>query len=178
MMVGPEPSIQAALARLARPPAATGGWVAKRARELARDHEAWIVTAPAPVVGAEQSATVFSPVRQFALGIRLTDEPGIDGEAVTDSDASAEKIIAWIDQMKTTFREKTGVGALDALVVKRTGPALQFVAKSDSLIAGEAGKSAMSSDFGVELNGLLCRAFPVLRPERSRPTNCSRSKRG
>jgi hypothetical protein len=150
MMVGAEPSIQAALARLAKPAAAPAGWVTRRARELSKDHETWIVNEPPPGTA----------LRQFALGFRLTGEAGIDGEAVADSEASAEKIAAWVDQMKSAIREKTGVGALDALTVERSGETLRFTAKGDSLLSGDAGTKAMSSDFGVELYKVIGAGFP------------------
>jgi hypothetical protein len=157
MMIGSEPSIQAALARLAKP-AATGGWVARRARELSKDHETWIVTEPPP--GTIQAASALPPIRQFALGFRLTGEAGMDGEVVTDSEASVEKIAAWVEKMKTGIREKTGVGALDSLTVERAGASLRFSVKDDSLMAGEAGKTAMSSDFGVEVYSVIMGGFP------------------
>jgi hypothetical protein len=157
MMVGPEPAMQAAFARLARP-AAAGGWVTRRARELSKDHETWIVTEMPP--SANRNANSLPPIRKFALGIRISGEAGIDGEVIADSDASAEKIGAWVDQMKTTIREKTGVGALDSLNVERTGPTLRFFTKGDALLAGDAGKTAVSSDFGVELYSLIMGGLP------------------
>jgi hypothetical protein len=157
MMVGSEPSIQAALARLAKP-ASGGGWVTRRARELSQNHETWIVNElPA---GANHGATALQSIRQFALGIRLTGEMGLDGEAVADSEASAEKIAAWIDQMKAAIREKSGVGALDSLTVEPTGSTLKFAAKGDALLDGAAGKAAMNSDFGVELYAVIMAGFP------------------
>jgi hypothetical protein len=160
MMVGPEPSIQAALARLAKPAAANGNWAARRARELSKDHETWIVSEPA----SGTTPGTLPTIRQFALGFRLTGESGIDGELVADSDAGAEKIAEWVDRMKALIREKTGVGALDSLVVQRTGPALKFAAKGDSLLAGDAGKAAVSSDFGVELYSIVMSGFPGTVP--------------
>jgi hypothetical protein len=157
MMIGSEPSIQAALARLARP-AATGGWVTRRARELAQNHETWIVNELPP--GANHGATALQSIRQFALGFRLTGEMGLDGEAVADSDAGAEKIAAWVEQMKAAIREKTGVGALDSLTVERAGSTLRFAAKGDKLLDGEAGKAAMNSDLGVELYAVIMAGFP------------------
>ena len=97
MLIGSEPSIQAALARLGKP-VAPGGWVARRARELSKDHETWIVTEPPPAT--DQPATVFSAIRQFAMGIRLSGVAGIDGEVVADSEASAANVAAWVDRMK------------------------------------------------------------------------------
>ena len=73
MLIGSEPSIQAALARLAKP-AATGGWVARRARELSKDHETWIVTEPPPATN--RPATAFSAIRQFAMGIPFVRRSG------------------------------------------------------------------------------------------------------
>jgi hypothetical protein len=157
MMVGSEPSIQAALARLAKP-AATGGWVTRRAREFSKDHETWIVTEPPP--GTSHGAAALQTIRQFALGFRLTGEAGLDGEAVADSEANAEKMAAWIDQMKAAIHERTGVGALDSLTVERTGSTLRFAAKDGSLLAGDAGKTAMSSDIGVELYAVIMAGFP------------------
>ena len=157
MMIGSEPSIQAALARLAKP-AATGGWVARRARELSKDHETWIVTEPPPATN--RAASPLPPIRQFALGFRLTGEASLDGEAVADSEAGAEKIAAWVERMKAAVRERTGVGALDSLTVERAGASLRFVAKDDSLLEGDAGKTAMSSDFGVEFYDVVMASFP------------------
>ena len=161
MMIGSEPSIQAALARLARP-AANGGWVTRRARELSKDHETWIVNEPSS--GTNQSAAALQGIRQFALGVRLTGDAGIDGEAVAESEASALKIAAWVDQMKTVIREKTGVDALESLTVRRDGSTLRFAAKGDALLAGEAGKIAMNSDFGVELYAVIMAGFPGMPP--------------
>jgi hypothetical protein len=156
MMIGSEPSIQGALARLAKP-AAASGWVTRRARELSKDHETWIVIEPPP--GTTRGAGPLQPIRQFAMGFRLTGKAAIDGEAVADSEAGAEKIAAWVDQMKAAIREKTGVGALDALKVDRTGSSLRFAARGD-LIAGQTGPSPLSSDFGVELYGVVMAGFP------------------
>ncbi len=162
MMIGSEPSIQGALARLAKPPAATTGWVARRARELSKDHETWLATEPPPAAKAatNRAASPFSAIRRFAMGVRVSDVPGIDGEVVTDSDSSAGTLAEWIDRMKATIREKTGVGALDALKIERDGATLRFAAKDDGLLNGEAGKTAMSSDFGVEFYNLLLAGFP------------------
>jgi len=157
MMVGSEPSIQAALARLAKP-AVGGGWVTRRARELSQNHETWIVNElPA---GTNHGATALQSIRQFALGFRLNGEMGLDGEAVADSEANAEKIAAWVEQMKAAIRDKTGVGALDSLTVQRTGATLRFAAKGDTLLDGESGKAAMNSDFGVELYAVIMGGFP------------------
>ena len=149
MMIGPEPSIQAALARMAKP-AANDGWVTKRARELSKDHETWLVMEPA----ANGSGSVFQSIRKFALGFRLSGEAQVDGEAVAESEAGAQKIAAWIEQMKK------GVGALDALKIGVDGASLRFVAKDDGLLTGYGGRKAMSSDFGVELYGLIMGGFP------------------
>ncbi len=157
MMIGSEPSIQAALARMAKP-AVSGGWVTRRAREMSKGHETWIVNELTP--GANHGATALQSVRQFALGFRLTGEMGLDGEAVADSEASAEKIALWVEQMKAAIREKTGVGALDSLKVERAGATLRFAAKDDGLLDGAAGKAAMNSDFGVELYGVIMAGFP------------------
>lgn len=157
MMIGPEPSIQAALARLAKP-AVAGGWVTRRARELAKDHETWIVTEPPG--GSKQSSAALSGIRQFAMGVRLAAPAAVDGEVVADSDASAEKIVAWVDHLKAVVREKTGVGALDSLAIERTGATLRFAAKDDTLLSGDAGKKAMSSDLGVELYSVIMGGLP------------------
>ena len=157
MLIGSEASIQAALARLAKP-AAPGGWVARRARELAKDHETWIVTEP-PAQG-NAADTTFSAVRQFAMGIRLSGTASMEGEVVADSDAGAEKIAAWVERMKGAIREKTGVGALDALTVERAGATLRFAATDNALLSGDAGKTAMNSDVGVELYSLIMAGFP------------------
>ena len=157
MMIGSEPSIQGALARLAKPTAAPGGWAARRARELSKDHETWIVSERA---GTNPGTGVFQAVRQFALGFRMAGEPGLDGEVAADSDANAEAIAAWVNQMKANIQQKTGVGALDALNVERSGSTVRFNANSEALMAGDAGKVALSSDFGVELYALLMGSFP------------------
>jgi len=156
MMIGAEPSLQAALGRLARP-AAPGGWVARRARELSKDHETWIVSEPS---GTSQLSGALKTIRQFALGFRLTGDAGVDGEVVADSESGAEGIATWVDGMKAAIRQKTGVGALDALTIHRTGSTLQFHASDKELLAGDAGKAALSSDFGVELYALMMGAFP------------------
>jgi hypothetical protein len=156
MMVGSEPSIQAALARLAKP-APAAGWVTRRARELAKDHETWIVN---ELSAANQGAGALQSIRQFALGFRLTGQAGLDGEAIADSENSAEKIAAWVDQMKAAMREKTGVGVLDSLTIERAGSAVRFAAQGDELLAGEAGKSAMNSDLGVQLYAVIMSGFP------------------
>ena len=155
MMVGSEPSIQAALARLGRP-ASPGGWVTRRARELSKDHETWIVNETLPA----QDAGPLQAIRQFALGFRITGQAGLDGEAIADSEANAEKIAAWVDQMKAAIRGKTGVGALDSLTVERAGSVLRFAAQGEALLAGEAGKTAMNSDLGVELYAVIMAGFP------------------
>jgi hypothetical protein len=162
MMIGPESAIQGALARLAKPPA-TVGWVARRAREMAKDHEAWIVTEP-PV--SAKGATLFSTVRKFAMGARVTGTMGIDGDVTADSEAGADKLAEWIDHMKALIRKKTGVGALDALKVERAGASLRFTAIDDGVLTGEAGKNAMNSDFGVELYGVMMAGFPGVPPQR------------
>jgi hypothetical protein len=168
MMIGPEPAIQAALARLAKPapPAASLGWAARRSRDLAKDHETWIVTElpPSSAKDVAKGNSALASIRRFALGFRLTGEGSVDGEVVADSDANAEKIAAWVDQMKTAVREKTGTGALDALIFERSGTTLKFTAKSDSLLAGDAGKKAVSSDFGVELYNVILSGFPGAPP--------------
>jgi hypothetical protein len=158
MMVGSEPSIQAALARLAKPASTNGGWAARRAREMSKDHETWIVTEPP--AGASRGTGVLSSIRQFALGFKLAGEGSLDGEVVASNDAEAEKISAWIAQAKAAIREKTGVGALDALTIERSGSSLRFAAKGEELLAGDAGKKAVSSDFGVELYSILMSEFP------------------
>jgi hypothetical protein len=149
--------MQAALDRLAKP-AVNGGWVTRRARELSKDHETWMVTQPPP--GANQSATALAAIRQFAMGIRISAPASIDGEVVADSEANAQKIGAWVAQMKTAVREKTGVGALDALLVEQAGSTLRFSAKDEALLAGDAGKNAMSSDLGVGLYSVIMAGFP------------------
>jgi hypothetical protein len=74
------------------------------------------------------------------MGIRLSGTAAIDGEVVSDSEVGAEKIAAWVDGMKSALREKTGVGALDALNVQRDGATLRFAAKDDELLAGDAAR--------------------------------------
>lgn len=155
MMIGSEPSIQAALARLTKP-APAAGWVTRRARELSKDHETWIVTESA----ANPAGSPLQAIRQFALGFRITGEQGIDGEAIADTEANAERISGWVDQLKVAMREKTGAGVLDALAVERSGSTLRFSAKGNSLLAGEEGKAAMNSDLGVALYGVIMAGFP------------------
>lgn len=157
MMIGAEPSIQAALARLAKP-AANGGWVAQRARALSQDHETWIVNERQPGAGPRSAA--LRAIRRFAVGIRLTGEAGIDGEAIADSEASAIEIAAWLDRMKTGLRERTGAAVLDGMAVAREGAALKFAAKADAFLSGETGKAAMNSEFGVELYSVIMAGFP------------------
>jgi hypothetical protein len=161
MMIGTEPAMRAALARMAKP-AANGGWVAQQARELSKDHETWIVTEP-PVIAAKNvapGAAILQSVRRFSMGMRLTGEAMVEGEAVTDSEASAQKIAAWIEQVKTSIREKTGVGVLDPLKVTLDGTTLRYIAKDEGLLNGDIGKKAMNSDFGVELYGVMMAGFP------------------
>lgn len=158
MMVGPEASIQGALARLAKPAtlSTTSGWVTRRARELAKDHETFIVLEPpaGPASGPLQS------IRQFAMGIRVTGQASIDGEVVADSEAGAQRITAWVDQMKAAIRVKTGVGVLDALMVEQTGSTVRFSAQDDGLVGGNQGKTAMNSDLGAELYSVIMSGFP------------------
>ncbi len=159
MMIGPEPSIQAALARLAKA-GANDGWVTRRARELARNHESWIVTEYPGADRGINRGDALKQVRRFALGFRLTGDLGMDGEAVADSEEGAQKVAAWIDQIKTAARKKTGAGALDSLKITLDGATLRFAAKDDGLLAGDAGRAEMSSEFGVELFGLIMGAVP------------------
>ncbi len=160
MMIGPEPSIQAALARMARPPV-NEGWAARRAREISKDHETWIVTElPKSADHAANSEAVLQHIRRFSLGFRLTGDASLDGEAVTDSPASAQEIGTWIDRIKNLVREKTGSGVLDPLKVSLDGPALRFEAKDSGFLTGDAGKTAMNSDFGVELYQIVMAGFP------------------
>ena len=149
MMIGPEPSIQAALARMAKP-VANDGWVAQKARQLSKDHETWLVTEPA----ASRDGGMFQSVRKFALGFRLSGEAQGDGEAVTASEADAQKIAAWVEGIKAKM------GALDSLKVSLGGATLRFAAKDDGLLTGDAGRKAMSSEFGVALYGLIMAGFP------------------
>jgi hypothetical protein len=155
MMVGPESSIQAALTRLAKPatpgPAGNEGWVARRARELSQDHETFVVNEL--LAGTSSSNSALQAIRQFSLGFRLTGEGNIDGEAVADSEESASKVAAWVDQMK-------GAGVLESVNVRRAGSALRFDVKGDAFLTGDKGKAAMSSDVGVELYRLAMSGFP------------------
>ena len=157
MMIGSEPSIQAALTRLAKP-AGSKGWVARRARELSQDHETWIVNERPPEIGQQEGA--LQSIRRFALGFRLAGDVGIYGEAGADSEAGAVAIAGWIDKMKAGVREKTGVGVLDALTVERDGLTVRFHAKGDPLVSGDAGNTAMNSDLGVELYSMITAGFP------------------
>jgi hypothetical protein len=162
MMIGSESSIQAALARMAKPPA-NDGWVAQRARELARNHEAWIVTEP-PALPADNASGALHAIRKFAFGIRIASPAELDGEAVADSEADAQKIAAWVDQIKALLREKSGAGLLDPLQVTLDGATLRFVANDDgaghALLGGDAGKKALNSDLGPELYRLMTAGFP------------------
>jgi hypothetical protein len=151
MIIGPEPAIQGALARLAKPTGNDAGWVARRARETSRGHESWIVNERPAAAG---SSVALQAIRRFAIGFQ---QDGIDGEAVADSEAGAVQVGAWIDRMKTG-----SAGALDSLAVTRDGSTLRFAAKGDALLAGEAGKAAMNSDFGVELYSVIIGGFPGL----------------
>ncbi len=144
MMIGSEPSIQAALARLAQP-ASNEGWIAKRARELSKDHEVWIANQPGPL--AFDSASPLKGVRQFALGVRASQDPGLDGDATADSDASAESIQEWMGGMK----------AVNGIALERAGSSLRFTAKGEEL---DAAKAAMASEFGVELYSVMMAGFP------------------
>jgi hypothetical protein len=159
MMIGPEPAIQSALGRLARP-AANADWVAQRGRELSRDHETWIVAEPPAAAGTSAREAAVQSIRRFALGFRLAGTVSLDGEAGADSEADAILITGWIDRMKAMVRKKTGGGAIDALSVERDGSTVRFRAESDALLNAEAGKSAMNSDLGVELYSLIMSGFP------------------
>jgi hypothetical protein len=162
MMIGPEPSLQAALARLAKP-AMTGGWVTRRARELSKDHETWVANEIVNELVNEPTATgagALRAIRQFSLGIRITGEAGIDGEAVADSEEGAEKTSVWVDQMKALLRDQSGIGALDPLTVERTGCTLRFTAKDGAFLSSERSKTAMNSEFGVELYSVIMANFP------------------
>jgi len=157
MLIGSEPSIQAALERMNKPGAAQVGWATRRALTLSRDHETWIVSERS---GTGTGSAAFQTVRQFALGFRLTGETGIDGEVVADSEAGAKGIAEWVDQMKAEMRQKTNIGALDSLNIECTGSTVRFRATGDALLEGEAGKAALRSDFGVELYALIMGSFP------------------
>lgn len=161
MLVGPEPSVQAALARLNRPASAAHadavGWVTRRSRELAKDHETWIaLESPAH----EANGSPLGSIRQFALGVKIAGQGSIDGEAIADSEAGAEKIAAWVDQMKAALRKGATSGVLDALNVQRTGATIRFSAEGDALVEGDAGKTAMNSDLGAELYSTIMSGFP------------------
>jgi hypothetical protein len=179
MMIGSEPSIQGALDRLAKPAAANGGWVARRAREMSKDHETWIVTEiPA---GANRGGVALTGIRQFAMGVRLSSPAGIDGEVVADSDANAQKVAAWVEGLKAGIRGQSAVGALDSLAVERSGSTLRFAAKDQGLLANDAAKSAMNSELGVELYGLMMADFPgvparTVAEEKLRAVNAGMSR--
>jgi hypothetical protein len=152
MMIGPESSMQAALARLGQPAgsgASTDGWVAKRAKVLNKDHEVWIVNQPGQT--AFDTTSALKSVRQFAMGVRVSADPGIDGEAVADSDASAESIAQWMDRMKAATK------ALDGVTIERAGASLRFSAKDNAI---DSTKGAMSSEFGMELYSVMMASFP------------------
>lgn len=158
LMMGPEPSIHAALARMAKP-AANDGWVAQRAKALARDHEMWVVMEP-PAGSKKDAGAALQAIRKFALGVRVTGKMSVDGEAIADSEADAQKLAAWLDQLKGALRPKTGTGALDALNVTLDGPALRISLVDDGTLAGDAGKKALNSDLGVELSRLITGGLP------------------
>jgi hypothetical protein len=156
MMIGAEPSIQASLARLARP-SANNGWVARKARELGKDHETWLaVETPA----GNLAAGALAPVRQFALGFHITKDAGLDGEAIADSETGAEQIAAWVEKIKASMRGTAAAGPLDALALERSGATLRFSAKGEALLSGDAGNKALHSDFGVALYSVMMAGFP------------------
>ena len=157
MLIGSEPSIQAALERINKPVAAQVGWATRRALTMSRDHETWIVSERS---GTSSGTAAFQAVRQFALGFRLTGEMGVDGEVVADSEAGATGIATWAEQIKAEMRQKASVGALDSLNIECTGATVRFWATGDTLLEGEAGKTALRSDFGVELYALIMGSFP------------------
>lgn len=152
MVVGPEPSVEAALTPLAKPAAPSGkdAWVVRRARELSRDHETFVVN-ELPAAGGSGGA--LQAIRQFSRGFRLTGEGSIDGEAVADSEAGASGIAGWVDRMKTA-------GVLDSLHLTRDGAALGFEVKGDAYLSGDKAKAAMNSEVGVELCRLVMSGFP------------------
>jgi hypothetical protein len=106
--LGPDPAIQAALGRLAKP-AAAGGWVASRAQEMSKDHQMWLVNQQPP--GGNQAAVALRAVHQFSLGLRVTGEVGLDGEVIADSDSGAEQISTWLERVKARLRKKNGQGS-------------------------------------------------------------------
>lgn len=153
MVVGPEPSVEAALTPLAKPAAPSGkdAWVVRRARELSHDHETFVVN-ELPAAGGSGGGPL-QAIRQFSLGFRLSGQGSIDGEAVADSEASASGIADWVDRMKTA-------GVLDSLNLTRDGAALGFEVKGDAYLSGDKAKAAMNSEVGVELYRLVMSGFP------------------
>jgi hypothetical protein len=173
MMIGSEPSLQAAFNRLSKPVqnAATAGWAMRRARELSRDYETWVVTdsshaRPGNVHG----------ILQFALAFRLAGEGSIHGEAVAESEAGASEFADWIERSKSAMRDKDGTGAMDWLTVKRDGVILRFTGSGGALPSGDAAKSLMNSDFGVDLYALTMAGFPGA-PARTVPADKLRAVR-
>jgi len=152
MMIGSEASMQAALGRMTQPVASASqndGWVARRAKELDKDHEVWVVNQPAQT--AFDATSALKNIRQFSLGVRLSANPGIEGVAIADSDTSAEAIAQWMDRMKAAAK------SLDAVTLERAGASLKFMAKDNT---PDSTKAAMSSEFGMELYTVMMAGFP------------------
>ncbi len=160
MLVGPEPSIRAALARLQAPPVAdaNAGWVAARARGMAAsDHELWVVVEPQPpaaVPGA--GAGPLAGAREFAFGAKLAGEMSIDGELEAASPERATEISTWVQAMKDGLKLKNGDSALDTLAIDKGGATLRFSAKGSQL----ANSQALHSEFGPELYSLITARIP------------------
>ena len=94
------------------------------------------------------------------MGVKIAGQGAIDGEAIADSEQGAEKIAAWVDQVKAALRKGGTAGPMDALHVERAGAAVRFSAQGDAFVAGDAGKTAMNSDLGAELYGVILSGFP------------------
>jgi hypothetical protein len=156
MMIGSEPSIQTALARLAKPATTGTGWVSQKARELSRTHDLWFVTERQHKAETDQ---VLGPVQKLAFGLGVKDGGTIDGEATADTESKADAILQWVERIK-----QKGNGSLDALKVDRAGATLHFAAKGNSFTTPEVNKVTMSSDFGAELYSLLMSGLPGMPP--------------
>jgi len=167
MLIGAEPSIQAALARLAAAPSNAAGqnWISRRAREMAKDHEIWIAGAPPAIL--KKSLSPFSGVQEFAIGVRLSSDQGIDGEVVADSAESAERIAVWLGRIKELLKGQPQTEELASLTLEKSGANLRFSTKG---LASQASKPAstpnpaLDSEFGAELYSLVMAGIPGQPP--------------
>ena len=163
MMIGAEPSIQAALARLAAPPLKNDAQnaIARRAKELAKDHEVWIAGTPPPIL--KRSPSPLSGVQEFAIGIRLSGEAGVDGEVTADSPESAGQIAAWLEKIKAMAKGTARTEEIQSLALEQAGATLRFSAKVSLASATPVGADpnpALDSEFGAELYALALAGIP------------------